>query len=407
MDAFLSVPWMPYDISPAYDDDSSQANFTSLARGATMYPNVRSDDIEGRYVDGISVTVDCPTCQQPRQHVFTLAAGTASSVPEVVATQLRQDDPEMLQTALTCPYPLLGVPLGRHCFLGNCRCHTTQQLREASMSPYPPDAFQVPDFVGNSYFCDAGAGPSDSAVGNGWNGHLMFSTNTTCPPSGEMRDASWWAAQATTPGASSGPGYFESFVASPTFEPLEVRLMTGRDSYYENLGIISMELEACICRANQPRDECVAACQGNYVSCDRDQVSTCTCDALSGQCGCTCTPAPQFEIRVGIMLPFLGTADKGFARVGWSPRVGVYQALREINNKSDGVADDLLPGRTLLFAYRDSKCDSAVALESALHLVNDAFGGRGVDVIIGAGCRQIDHHASGIGIAAKMAGAGQ
>ena len=28
-------------------------------------------------------------------------------------------------------------------------------------------------------------------------------------------------------------------------------------------------------------------------------------------------------------------------------------------------------------------------------------------VIIGAGCRQIDHHASGIGIAAKMAGAGQ
>ena len=81
-----------------------------------------------------------------------------------------------------------------------------------------------------------------------WNTHSMFNSNTTCPPSGQSRDDAWWATR-------GGPGYFESFVTSPTFEPLEVRLMAGRDSYYENLAIISMDLEACICRTRCERLE--------------------------------------------------------------------------------------------------------------------------------------------------------
>eukprot|EP00966_Prymnesium_polylepis_P065889 1528885-Prymnesium_polylepis.1 len=67
-------------------------------------------------------------------------------------------------------------------------------------------------------------------------------------------------------------------------------------------------------------------------------------------------------------------------------RLGAYQALSELNNKTDGVADELLPGTQLRVAYRDSKCDSTTSLTAALHLTRDAFNGQGVDVIIGAGC---------------------
>eukprot|EP00966_Prymnesium_polylepis_P310753 7179645-Prymnesium_polylepis.2 len=39
--------------------------------------------------------------------------------------------------------------------------------------------------------------------------------------------------------------------------------------------------------------------------------------------------------------------------MSWAPRVGVYQALREINNKSDGIADDLLPNTQIEYTYRE------------------------------------------------------
>eukprot|EP00966_Prymnesium_polylepis_P213844 4952497-Prymnesium_polylepis.1 len=84
---------------------------------------------------------------------------------------------------------------------------------------------------------------------------------------------------------------------------------------------------------------------------------------------------------IGILLPAIADKKDGYAEFQWSPRMGVYQALVELNNKTDGVADDLLPNRPLEFVYRDSKCDRAWALEGALALRN-----MGVDAIVGAGC---------------------
>ena len=81
-----------------------------------------------------------------------------------------------------------------------------------------------------------------------------------------------------------------------------------------------------------------------------------------------------------------GTKAAGDSTQEWSPRAGVIQAVRELNNKSDGVADGLLPRTRLYVAFRDSKCDSTAALSSALHLVQDAFDGDSVSAIIGAGC---------------------
>ncbi|KAL1498936.1 hypothetical protein AB1Y20_013457 [Prymnesium parvum] len=101
------------------------------------------------------------------------------------------------------------------------------------------------------------------------------------------------------------------------------------------------------------------------------------------------SPPPSIlipTVRVGVLLPAFGTAAAGYLPVSWTPLLGVYQALREINNKSDGVADELLPNTQLLFSYRDSKCDDTAGLTGALHLTREAFGGEGVSAIIGAGC---------------------
>ena len=62
-----------------------------------------------------------------------------------------------------------------------------------------------------------------------------------------------------------------------------------------------------------------------------------------------------------MLLPMFGTEAAGYSTfASWSMLVGVQQALREINNKTDGVADNLLPNTRLLIAYRDSKCDDTV-----------------------------------------------
>ncbi|KAL1499729.1 hypothetical protein AB1Y20_012416 [Prymnesium parvum] len=87
------------------------------------------------------------------------------------------------------------------------------------------------------------------------------------------------------------------------------------------------------------------------------------------------------QVRLGILLPMF-SAGLVVTQVLWSPLVGVHQAIAEINNKSDGVADDLLPDTRLDFAYADSRCDLAHALQGALQLISSA----GVAAIIGAGC---------------------
>ena len=63
------------------------------------------------------------------------------------------------------------------------------------------------------------------------------------------------------------------------------------------------------------------------------------------------------EVRVGVLLP----RRRGL--------VAAYQALREINNKTDGIAGGLLPNTELRFLLRDSRRDSLATLVGALELV--------------------------------------
>eukprot|EP00966_Prymnesium_polylepis_P168120 3887074-Prymnesium_polylepis.1 len=99
-----------------------------------------------------------------------------------------------------------------------------------------------------------------------------------------------------------------------------------------------------------------------------------------------CVECATCVARVGMLLPMFGTAASGYASLAsLSPRVGAYQAFSDINNKTDGVADDLLPNTRLEFAYHDSKCDANEGLNGALALTRDAFT-EGIDAIVGAGC---------------------
>eukprot|EP00966_Prymnesium_polylepis_P100483 2327043-Prymnesium_polylepis.1 len=103
-----------------------------------------------------------------------------------------------------------------------------------------------------------------------------------------------------------------------------------------------------------------------------------------------------------MLLPMFGTQNAGYAPLSWSPRVGAYQAVREINNKTDGVEDALLPGTRLFLSYRDSKCDRSVGLQGALSLTQQAFEGKGVEAIIGCGCSGASLQASLVGGGAEV-----
>jgi ABC-type branched-subunit amino acid transport system substrate-binding protein len=100
-------------------------------------------------------------------------------------------------------------------------------------------------------------------------------------------------------------------------------------------------------------------------------------------------------VKLGVLMPMFGSTS-------WSPRTGPYQAFREINNKSDGVADHLLPNTQLQVAYHDSKCDATEGLMGAMHLTRDAFSGEGVDAIIGTACSGASQPAAQVAEASKV-----
>ena len=58
---------------------------------------------------------------------------------------------------------------------------------------------------------------------------------------------------------------------------------------------------------------------------------------------------------------------------------------RLLNNKSDGYFDSILPNTTLRYEFYDSKEDIQTVADLANTIRKNAFGGRGPDIILGAG----------------------
>ncbi|KAL1502937.1 hypothetical protein AB1Y20_011008 [Prymnesium parvum] len=92
------------------------------------------------------------------------------------------------------------------------------------------------------------------------------------------------------------------------------------------------------------------------------------------------------EVRLGGLFPmFKAERDAFQLDLAGVRRFAAFQlALREINNKSDGLADQLLPRTRLLFTWRDSQRSDAASVEGAFELTRSAFGGAGVHAIVGA-----------------------
>ena len=64
----------------------------------------------------------------------------------------------------------------------------------------------------------------------------MFTTSDICDASGKKHDDVFWKAK-------GGPGRFKKALDEVTDEPLEFRIMTGADSFYESLGVAEIDLE--------------------------------------------------------------------------------------------------------------------------------------------------------------------
>lgn len=91
-------------------------------------------------------------------------------------------------------------------------------------------------------------------------------------------------------------------------------------------------------------------------------------------------------VRLGALFPMFKTERANFAMdISGIRRFSAFLlALNEINNKTDGIEDYLLPNTRLEYAFCDSKRDDESAFFCALSLAQTVFGGDGTSAIVGA-----------------------
>ena len=110
-----------------------------------------------------------------------------------------------------------------------------------------------------------------------------------------------------------------------------------------------------------------------------------TAAALLAATSCAAASKPA-TARLGGLFPMFHSDSTSPDAFGIPCFAAFRLALREINNKTDGVADELLPDTRLEFAYRDSKCNDFFGFYGAVELHRDVFDGQGVHAMIGTAC---------------------
>jgi len=108
---------------------------------------------------------------------------------------------------------------------------------------------------------------------------------------------------------------------------------------------------------------------------------------LLSAAGASSTNPPALgTVRLCGLFPRFRTAAQDFKADDSGTRrfAAFVQAIREVNNKTDGIADHLLPTTRILFTQRDSRRDGATAFFQARELAMSAFEGQGCDAIVGA-----------------------
>lgn len=88
------------------------------------------------------------------------------------------------------------------------------------------------------------------------------------------------------------------------------------------------------------------------------------------------------EVNIGGMFPLLTLAGEVDYK-GIQYGAAIYMAIREINNKNDGILDNLLPNTTLKLAIRSPRRSFLLAVTTAIALSTTVFNGAGVSAVIG------------------------
>jgi len=85
-------------------------------------------------------------------------------------------------------------------------------------------------------------------------------------------------------------------------------------------------------------------------------------------------------------MPSHDTTTTNFVYDPWtSDNIGgALHAIKEINNKSDGVWDELLPDTAIVYEWYNSGMSAETAMQQAVLCVTTAFGGTKADVVLGA-----------------------
>ena len=120
--------------------------------------------------------------------------------------------------------------------------------------------FSPPSFVDN-YYCDSTVQKGLSYYGP-WKEKMMFADAGSICVNGELKSEDWWADRGLEVGG------FKKDLDYLTDQPIELRLMHGRDTLYEGIAVRKVKLEVCACPTkgwdSKPisHKECLDRCNG-------------------------------------------------------------------------------------------------------------------------------------------------
>ena len=103
-----------------------------------------------------------------------------------------------------------------------------------------------------------------------------------------------------------------------------------------------------------------------------------------GFCGASIA-SPNRTLRVAVVAPLISKSTGSIPTWSTSGLIATLLAIDVINNKTDGIFDDVLPGTNITYEIFDSRQDTSTIALLAPKLLSQAFGGEGADIVLGAG----------------------
>ena len=128
-------------------------------------------------------------------------------------------------------------------------------------------------------------------------------------------------------------------------------------------------------------DDCV--CAPGFYGAGGNDCTACADGTYTSEFGSASESDCVKALKVCLLVPSFVTATGLYRHDGHHPLSGALHAIKEINDKSDGVWDDVLPDTNIVYEWYNSDFSAAVAIQMAIECVTTAFGGTRADVVVG------------------------